>query len=175
MTWRDARDVEPARGDVRGDHHFVFAALEARERLFALALGAVECSAATECFISLSRLRDACRPRLSCCVKMSTLSNFVVSSMRDEQFELLVLRHGIKRVRHRLRGALPAADLDGDRDRVSSHLVIVSSSGGSVAEKNSVCRSFGMRSTIRDTSREEAHVEHAVHFIEHEVLDVARA
>ena len=44
---------------------------------------------------------------------------------------------------------------------------------GMVAEKNSVCRLFGsLRDDLADVV-DEAHVEHAVGFVEHEELDLA--
>ena len=60
---------------------------------------------------------------------------------------------------------MPISTISGSR---SSHLVSLSISGGSVAEKNSVCRFFGQPLDDAAHLREKAHVEHPVHFIEHE-------
>ena len=59
--------------------------------------------------------------------------------------------------------------LAGSRSIWSASWVI---SCGMVAEKNRVCRSFGsIATTLRDVV-DEAHVEHAVGFVEHQHFDL---
>ena len=93
-----------------------------------------------------------------------------VFEQRDEQRELEVPRHFVGDLRDGFRGVRAAAHLHG-RGRVEKLVREPSISGESVAEKSSVWRLRG--SCFHDAADvgEEAHVEHAVGFVEHEELE----
>ena len=55
----DVRDVQSARGDVRGDEHFVSAVAKAAQGLFAFALGAVGMQHGHGVVVALEQVRDA--------------------------------------------------------------------------------------------------------------------
>ncbi len=62
----DVRDVQSARGDVRGDEHFIFAVAESLQSLFAFLLRAVGMQHADGVIVALERVGDAGRHRAWC-------------------------------------------------------------------------------------------------------------
>ena len=65
-----------------------------------------------------------------------------------------------------------AADFDLERVAAAPNSASVAISGGMVAEKKSVCRFSGQLADDAPHVGEEAHVQHAVHFVEDEDFDV---
>jgi hypothetical protein len=100
----------------------------------------------------------------------STLSKSVLASSASSSSNFCVGGHRIERVFHGLVDGAVDADLDASSGCAGQTTRSPAISGGTVAEKNSVCRSRGQRPMMSLHDRQEAHVEHAVHFVEHEDL-----
>ena len=75
-----------------------------------------------------------------------------------------------------MRSAVDGLRRHRDAGRIAQHRSASSAiSCGMVAEKNSVCRCFGQHGDDLADVVDEAHVEHAVGFVEHEDFDLVEA
>ena len=164
----ERRDVDTARRDVRGDQHAVLAALEAGERLGALVLRAVAVDA-----FDLDALLGEEAHQLVGAVLRPGEDQRVVDLAAAEQFEqqprLQVLRHrvdGLGDTDGRRRLALEV-----DRRRVLQHLVGQLRNRGrhGRAEEQRLATRREVPEDAADV-RQEPHVEHAVRFVEDEIL-----
>jgi len=166
---RHARDIDAARGDVGGDHDFVFAALKAGQRLDALVLGTIRVKHRDRVLGGFKPRGDFIGAVFGAAEHQHALEIGFLKQ-RDQQIELLRPGHGIKRVVDRLvDGAVHPAldalgilqrkrcdrgDLRRNRRREEQRLATFGAAGDDVFD-----------------DRQETHVEHAVHFIEHQDLD----
>ena len=98
---------------------------------------------------------------------------FLLLQKSEQEIHLLVLRHGIKRVRHGLGGALAAADLDRDgvlQDPLGQRL---ERRGQGRGEEQRLPLFRRLPDDLRDIGQ-KAHVEHAIDFIEDQMLESRR-
>jgi len=166
----DARDVDAARGDVGRDHHFILAALEALERVDALLLGAIAVQRGHGVVLLLELAHDAVRAVFRARENEDAV---VVRRLeeREQQVELLVRRDRIDRVSHALGGRAAGADLD--------FLGIAQAPGGQaldfVRDRRGIQQRLPILLALVDDAAhvgQEAHVEHAVHLVENEDVDL---
>ena len=163
-------DVDAARGYVGGDENAVLAVLEALERGGALRLAAVAVDDVGVVAELLELLRDAVGAVLG--AREDEEGSLFLSQHLVEQAELLVLHHGVDAKLYavaRLRG-LADLDADGILDVVANDLADVR------VERRRVAHGLaGLRHRADDAADggQEAHVQHAIHFVEDEHFDGA--
>ena len=93
----DVGDVQPARGDVRGDEHFKAAGAETLQGLLALALGAVGMQDGDGVIVALEQAGDAVGAVFGAA---EDDDGIVIDALEEfaQQVALLVLGHGINDV-----------------------------------------------------------------------------
>jgi hypothetical protein len=165
----DAGDIDAARGDVGRDHDLVFAGLETRQRILALPLSAVGMEHGHGVLCLLELMGDAVRPVFGAAEYQDAVK-IGLREQLQEDVELLLPGHGVERMADGLRGRAARADLD--------HLRIVEHPCGEVLDlrrhrRGEEHRLPALRAALDDLAdlRHEAHVEHPVHLIEHQVLE----
>ncbi len=165
----DLLDVDSARGDVGGDHHFVAAAAETVQCLLALVLGAVGVKHRDGMAFLMELARDAVGAVLGAAEDEHLV---VVGSPEKllQEFLLLVAGHGIQRMRHCLGGRAAQADLDGlgIAQRPVAELLDFRRDGG--GKQHRLSRG---RTTFDNAAHvgQEPHIEHPIRFVQDENLD----
>ena len=166
---RNAGNVEPARRDIRRDKHTVFARFEAGKRLDAFPLRAVGVHRGNRDIVGFEPFRNAVgialRPR-------ENDNAFVVRAFkqREQQIVFLVSGDRIQRVRNRVGGnrARAHVDFDGIAQRpirnFPNRFVYR-------CRKKQGLAIFRAHADNRRNVFDKTHVEHAVHFVEHQHFD----
>ena len=169
----DARDIDPSRGDVSGDHDFVFAGFEPVERLDALVLRAVGVEHRDRMVGRAQLLGNFVRPVLG-----ARKDDHALEIGRREQGDQHVeFPRGIDDIDAVLDGRNNAArgpDLNADRiaERPCRELGDFRRKRGGEEERLAGLRALGDDALHR---RKKSDIEHAVHLVEHENFDVTQA
>jgi len=168
---RDTLDVDAARGDVGRDEHARAPALERLQRLGALALAAVRVNRRRDDAGVLQLARDLVGAVFRAREDEHEVERLVAEQV-DQQIDLAALRNGIEELRDRFRGIRAAPDLDGLRraEELGGDALDVGRERRREEQRLALAR---QRAHDAADLRQEAHVEHAVGFIEHRDLDVA--
>ena len=169
----DLRHVDTTRSDVRGDEHVVTAITKAFQGIFTLTLGAVRVERSDRMAVAGKELRDAVRAMAG---TAEDDDGIVVDLVKKslEQIGLLIIRDGENGV------------LDGGgRSAARTNLDDLGLLHGPLDEGVDIRRDRRgeqagltlLGATLNDAAdiRQEAHVQHAVRFVENEVLHLIKA
>ena len=164
----DVLDVDAARGNVGGDQHAVLAVLEALEGGGALRLAAIAVDDVSVVAELLELLRDAVGAVLG--AREDEERALFFAEHLVEQAELLVLHDGVDAQLNLVGGLGGLADLDADGvvDVVANDLADVRVERRRVAHR---LAGLGQRADDAADGGQEAHVQHAIDFVEDEHLD----
>ena len=169
----DAGDVDTAGRDIGGDHDFVLAGLKAFEGLDALILGAVGVEDGDGVIGGFEAAGDFIGAVFGARKHDHTVE-LGLSEQRFEEFKFLVVSHGIERVVNGFVDRASDADLDFGR--------IAQGKRGDGRDLGRNGRGEEQRLALARTAGDDVfdggqktHVEHAVHFVEDQDVDVAQA
>ena len=167
---RNAGDVEASGGDIGGDEDFILATFEAGEGVFAFALGAIGVEDGDGMLEIFELVGHAVGHHFGA-RKDDRAIELGVFEESDEELKFLIFGDGVKGVGDRLGGGAALADfhLFGIGEEPFGHGLEFRRKGG--GEEESLA---GFGESIDDAADlgEEAHIEHAIDFIEDEVLDI---
>ena len=166
------RDVQPARGDIGGDEHFVASVAKAAQGLLALALGAVRVQHGHGVVVSLEQMRDAVGAVFGAAEDKHRLVIHALEEL-EHQIGLLRVGHGVDHMLDCVLRRAAQADLDGLR---ISHCPL--------DERFNLRRDGGGKergvpvagASVEDAAhvRQEPHVEHPIGFVQHKKLDAVQ-
>ena len=168
----DPGDVEPARGDVGGDHDFVFAALESFERFDAFALGAVGMQN-SDGMVSLFQFVGNAIGAVFGSRKNEGAIEIRPFEQRHKEIEFLLAGDRIDCVGDRFGGRTAHANFYelGIAQHPGGKTLDLWRQGGGEEQGLPVRRNFLNNPA---NIRQKSHVEHAIDFIEHKNGDLAQ-